>query len=66
METSQKNIDELNTNGDIIFIHDPQPIGLIEKKNSIGKKWAWRCHIDFTNPQKDVIDFLDDFIEQYL
>ncbi|MFH1406976.1 MAG: glycosyl transferase family 1, partial [Candidatus Omnitrophota bacterium] len=26
METSQKNIEEVNTYGDILFIHDPQPI----------------------------------------
>jgi trehalose synthase len=65
LDVNRQNADSMDLYGDMIFIHDPQPIGLIEKKNSIGKKWAWRCHIDFTNPQKNVIDFLDDYIERY-
>ena len=65
LEVNRENADSMDLYGDIIFIHDPQPVGLIEKRKANGKKWAWRCHIDFTNPQKDVIDFLDDFIEQY-
>src|SRR3989339_547549 len=26
MQTSQRNIEEVNTYGDVVFIHDPQPI----------------------------------------
>ena len=32
MGTSQKNIEQVETKGDIVFIHDPQPIALINKK----------------------------------
>ncbi|MFA5275659.1 MAG: glycosyltransferase [Candidatus Omnitrophota bacterium] len=63
MQTSCDNIDSMNTYGDIIFIHDPQPIALIEKKN--GNKWLWRCHIDVSNPDKRVWRFLTDFIVKY-
>ena len=63
METSQKNIDEVNIYGDIVFIHDPQPIALIKKKSQ--NKWAWRCHIDVSNPNKRVWDFLMQFIPNY-
>ncbi len=35
METSQRNIDELKIYGDILFIHDPQPIALVKKKASM-------------------------------
>jgi trehalose synthase len=63
METSQKNIAELNTYGDIVFVHDPQPIGLIKKKAD--NKWLWRCHIDVSNPDQRVWLFLMDFIVNY-
>ncbi|MDD5132447.1 MAG: glycosyltransferase [bacterium] len=63
METSQRNIEEVKIYGDIVFIHDPQPIGLIKKKS--GNKWIWRCHVDVSSPDKKVWQFLHDFISQY-
>lgn len=63
LEVSQKNIEELNTYGDIVFIHDPQPIALIKKKAS--NKWIWRCHVDVSNPGKHVWKFLMNFITDY-
>lgn len=63
LETSQKNIEEVNIYGDIIFIHDPQPIALIKKKST--NKWIWRCHIDVSNPNQKVWDFLMKFILNY-
>jgi len=63
METSQQNIENIDTYGDIVFIHDPQPIALIKKKAA--NKWLWRCHIDVSNPNERVWGFLMDFIVQY-
>ncbi|HCD37334.1 MAG TPA: glycosyl transferase family 1 [Candidatus Omnitrophica bacterium] len=63
METSQKNIEELDTYGDIVFVHDPQPIALVTKKKE--NKWIWRCHIDVSNPHMGVWEFLKNFIIQY-
>ena len=63
METSQQNIESIVTYGDIVFIHDPQPIALIKKKAA--NKWLWRCHIDVSNPNERVWGFLMDFIVQY-
>jgi trehalose synthase len=65
LEVNNQNAREMNLYGDIIFIHDPQPIALVEKKKELGKKWLWRCHIDFTKPQKEVMDFLKSWIERY-
>ncbi|MEP9411965.1 MAG: glycosyltransferase [Candidatus Brocadia sp.] len=66
METSQRNIDEVKIYGDVVFIHDPQPVALIKKKASIpGSKWIWRCHIDVSMPDKQVWNFLTPFIHQY-
>jgi len=63
METSQQNIEEIDTNSDIVFVHDPQPIALIKKKHD--NKWIWRCHVDVSNPNPTVWDFLKTFIVQY-
>jgi trehalose synthase len=64
-EINLENVQNLDLRADIFFIHDPQPVVLIEKKKKIGKKWAWRCHIDFTKPQEDVMNFLNHYIEKY-
>jgi len=63
METSQQNIENVNTYGDVVFVHDPQPIALIKKKAA--NKWLWRCHVDVSNPNERVWGFLMDFIVQY-
>lgn len=63
METSSKNIEEVNICGDIVFVHDPQPIALIKKRTN--NKWIWRCHIDVSNPNQKVWNFLMDFIVRY-
>ena len=65
LEVNRENAEEINSFDDIVFIHDPQPIALIEKKKDIGKKWVWRCHIDFTDPQPDIMNFLKSYIEKY-
>jgi trehalose synthase len=65
LETTQKNIKALQLYGDIIFVHDPQPVGLIARKKELGKKWVWRCHIDLSHPNKRVWNFLKPFVVRY-
>ena len=65
MDVNKKNIIELKFQGDIIFIHDPQPMGLIARKKELGGKWIWRCHIDVSNPDKKVWEFLRNFVLEY-
>jgi len=62
---TESNLREVPFTGDVIFIHDPQPAGLILRKKDIGKHWVWRCHIDVSAPQPDVWQFLRPYIEQY-
>ena len=64
-ETSRKNIEEHNLVGDIIFVHDPQPVALVERKKELGKKWIWRCHIDISKPNEEVWNFLQPWVLQY-
>ncbi len=65
IEINRKNYEEMNLEGDIFFIHDPQPVILVERKRKLKGKWVWRCHIDFTTPQKDVVRFLKNYINRY-
>jgi len=65
LEVTRQNLAELRIFGDIIFIHDPQPVGLVAKKKEIGKKWIWRCHIDVSNPNKKVWEFVRQFVVDY-
>ena len=65
LETNQRNLQELNLYGDFIFVHDPQPVVLVEKKAELGKKWVWRCHIDVSRPDEKVWGFIREFVIQY-
>jgi trehalose synthase len=65
METSQRNLNEMELYGDFIFIHDPQPAALVQRKKEQGKKWIWRCHIDISKPDEGVWRFLEQFVVQY-
>ena len=49
---------------DLVIIHDPQPLPLIsfyEKK----QPWIFRCHIDISEPNKEVWEYLKGFIQKY-
>ncbi|MCL4496585.1 MAG: glycosyltransferase [Deltaproteobacteria bacterium] len=68
MDVTDENLKEMNLYGDIIFIHDPQPIGLIKIKKKPGykdKKFIWRCHIDLSSANTKTFNFLKKFIEKY-
>ena len=49
---------------DAIVIHDPQALPLIKfyKKQ---QPWIWRCHVDITEPNKKLWDYLKGFINLY-
>ncbi len=65
-EVNRANLDTVAPFGDIVFIHDPQPIGLVERRRDApGSRWVWRCHIDFTRPQPDIWRFLRRYIKAF-
>jgi len=65
LEVNRENARMINKWADIVFVHDPQPVVLVEKKSTLKNKWIWRCHIDFSHPQKKVWKFLRKFINRY-
>ena len=50
---------------EMVFIHDPQPVALIEARHGHEGHWAWRCHIDFSRPNRKVWNFIEKFVRQY-
>lgn len=50
---------------DIIVIHDPQPAAIRNLHGRGQAKWIWRCHIDTSQPNQDVLAFLLPFIDSY-
>jgi trehalose synthase len=65
LQTTERNLNQIDFSGDILFIHDPQPAALIARKSDIGKKWIWRCHIDISHPDSRVWEFLKQFVGNY-
>ncbi|RXE56235.1 glycosyl transferase family 1 [Methanoculleus taiwanensis] len=62
--TNQEFSTVLKIDHDLVVIHDPQPLPLInfyEKK----QPWIWRCHIDLSRPDHDLWKFLQDYVELY-
>ena len=49
---------------DIVVVHDPQPLPLIEfyKKK---QPWIWRCHVDLSYPDETLWEYLVKFIMGY-
>lgn len=48
----------------MVVIHDPQPLPIIRHYKRSGP-WIWRCHVDLSNPNRDVWRYLVPFIEEY-
>ncbi len=65
LRTTYENLNLIDTeNYDVVFIHDPQPMGLVVKKQK-GQKWLWRCHIDTSTPDQKAWEFIEGFLNAY-
>ncbi len=49
---------------DIVIIHDPQPIGMINHYKKKGP-WIWQCHIDISNRDEELWNYLKQDVEKY-
>jgi len=60
---NETNATLLDLEADATIIHDPQPLPLINfRKNGV---WIWRCHIDVSNPQKDVFGEIGKYVSKF-
>ena len=62
---TEQNRQRMNFGEDFVVIHDPQPAGLIASRTDGATRWVWRCHIDLSNPNPEVWEFLQPMVERY-
>ncbi len=43
---------------DVVIVHDPQPVYVPSHLRDAGVKWVWRCHIDLSTPNPDVLGLI--------
>ena len=62
--TNRTNAAAMTFDADIVVIHDPQPVALVERRRP-GQRWVWRCHIDSSQPNPEVWEYLRPWVERF-
>jgi trehalose synthase len=67
-ETNRTNAQRLRPllqDADVVFIHDPQPLPLLQATEERRGKWIWRCHIDVSRPYRPVWRYLRGYVADF-
>jgi trehalose synthase len=59
------NGEALDGDFDYVIVHDPQPAAMVEHATDAAAHWIWRCHIDLSTPNEDVLGFLLPWLSRY-
>jgi trehalose synthase len=59
------NAEEFEDEYDFVCVHDPQPAAMIEHYPSSSAHWIWRCHIDLSTPNEQVLEVLLPSLSKY-
>ncbi|TRZ47894.1 MAG: glycosyltransferase [Dehalococcoidia bacterium] len=59
------NARELDPHYDVFIVNDPQPAALRHYLPESKAKWIWRCHVDSSQPDETVWNFLRPYVEEY-
>ena len=59
------NATEITGGWDVIVTHDPQPAAIHEHVPEKARLWAWRCHIDLSTPNPEVLERILPLIAPY-
>ncbi len=65
LEYNRENAKHIGFEYDVMIVNDPQPAALRYFCNGGKTKWAWRCHIDTSEPNQEVWQFLKPYVESY-
>jgi trehalose synthase len=65
LRQSAEELRNLVSPGDVIYLHDPQPAGLVPAMKEAGLTVIWRCHIGVDEPN-DVARAAWDFLRPYV
>jgi trehalose synthase len=67
-ERIRANAVELTEGFDFVFLHDPQPAGILAVLEDEGRRagrWLWRCHIDLSSPFAPVWSFFEPLVDRF-
>src|SRR5829696_1030763 len=62
---NELNAKEFVDDYDFVIVHDAQPGAMIDWFPSSRARWIWRCHIDLSTPNRQVLEFLLPSIRRY-
>jgi trehalose synthase len=65
LATNEANRGRLKFDTEFVVIHDPQPAALIDARQGKSGHWVWRCHIDLSQPNSKVWNFLAPYVHRY-
>ena len=63
-EVAFENAARLHLDHDVVIVHDPQPLPLIQHFRKKAP-WIWRCHLDLSQPHPDVWAYMAPLVERY-
>lgn len=63
-ETNRRYSVFTHINHDLVVVHDPQPAAMVDFYER-EQPWIFRYHIDLSNPNKDVWNYLKQYVSKY-
>ncbi|MDF1543667.1 MAG: glycosyltransferase [bacterium] len=65
LETNAERLRPVLEEADYVIIHDPQPARLLQLCPNRKGKWIWRCHIDVSQPNRQVWNYIRSMVDGY-
>ena len=65
LDTSRRNAELFEESYDFVFLHDPQPIGILGMRGKGTARWIWRCHIDTSAANPRTWAFLRHYMQDF-
>jgi trehalose synthase len=65
LANANQNAKLLEERYDFVVIHDPQPAAILSLRGKDAARWIWRCHIDTSHPNPEVMAFLRPYFADY-
>jgi trehalose synthase len=59
------NATEITGGWDVIIVHDPQPCAIRKHVSEKARTWIWRCHIDLSEPNPEVVQRFVPIVREY-
>jgi trehalose synthase len=65
LSINKVNAAQLDADYDVFIVNDPQPAAMRHYLPDNKAKWIWRCHVDSSQPDETIWQFLRPYIEEH-